>query len=144
MLACVRHRRLCGAMVFLLVLGVAAGLAVYRWLLADLPSLDSLHDYAAAPSSKVYDRHGRLLFEMPPPHGGFHSPVALDEIPLQENEHKDRRQRRLESSLFNTRETLTTDAQSSESILPSDRADRPPTRETASRRQRAPFPGPAA
>jgi len=72
------------------LLGIAAGIAllagagIYAWLLADLPSLDdpgSLYDYTAAPSSKIYDRYGRLLFEMPPPHTGSHSPVPVDEIP---------------------------------------------------------------
>jgi 1A family penicillin-binding protein len=89
MLACLRHRRLWVVMALLLAFILAAGLGIYYWLLADLPPLDrpstgsghSLHDYAAAPSSKIYDRNGRLLFEMPPPYGGFHSPVSLDEVP---------------------------------------------------------------
>jgi 1A family penicillin-binding protein len=38
--------------------------------------------FAVAPSSKVYDRHGRLLFEMPPPHAGRHTPVPLEQMPL--------------------------------------------------------------
>jgi membrane peptidoglycan carboxypeptidase len=81
MLARLRRRRLWGALAILLSLILAAAVAVYAWLLADLPPLDDLHGYAAAPSSKVYDRHGRLLFEMPPPHTGRHSPVPLDEMP---------------------------------------------------------------
>jgi penicillin-binding protein 1C len=63
---------------------LVAGAGLYAWLLADLPPLDepgSLYAYTAVPSSKIYDRHGRLLYEMPPPHTGSHSPVALDEIP---------------------------------------------------------------
>ncbi len=78
-------RRLWLGVAVLLSFILAAGLAVYFWLLADLPVLrdpQALYHYAAAPSSKVYDRHGRLLFEMPPPYSGFHSPVALDEMPL--------------------------------------------------------------
>ncbi len=67
---------LCG-----LILALAF-LALYAWLLADLPALDDLSAYTAAPSSKVYDRHGRLLFEMPPPYTGNHTPVTLDDIPL--------------------------------------------------------------
>ncbi len=84
MLARLRHRRLWVAMALLLALIFAAGLGVYFWLLADLPPLDDatgLYGYAAAPSSKIYDRNGRLLFEMPPPYSGFHSPVPLDEMP---------------------------------------------------------------
>jgi 1A family penicillin-binding protein len=60
---------------------LAAVLGLYFWLLADLPALDDLYSYTSAPSSKVYDRYGRLLFEFPPPHTGRHSPVALDEMP---------------------------------------------------------------
>lgn len=52
------------------------------WLLQDLPSPEDLGAYTTAPSSKVYDRYGRLLFEIPPPYTGSHTPVALDEIPL--------------------------------------------------------------
>ncbi|MGD8516399.1 MAG: penicillin-binding protein 1C [Anaerolineae bacterium] len=80
MLAYIRRRRLW------LILGLScslllAAVTIYFWLLAGLPPLDDLYSYAAAPSNKVYDRHGQLLFEMPPPHGGRHSPVPLSEIP---------------------------------------------------------------
>ena len=85
----VRHRVYAGLGV-LLVLIAAAGLGLYLWLLADLPPLrdpaagaeGSLYGYAATPSSKIFDRYGRLLFEMPPPHAGRHSPVPLGEVPL--------------------------------------------------------------
>jgi membrane peptidoglycan carboxypeptidase len=89
MLARLRHRRLWAAAILCLSLSLLASLGTYCWLLADLPSLDDpldmseggLYGYAAAPSSKIYDRHGRLLFEMPPPHAGRHSPVPLSEMP---------------------------------------------------------------
>jgi len=76
-----RNRRLWTALAILIGLGLLASLGVYFWLLADLPPLDDLHSYAAAPSSKIYDRQGRLLFEMPPPYSGRHSPIALSEVP---------------------------------------------------------------
>lgn len=84
------RRRLIVALGLLLAITAVAGLGLYAWLLADLPRLDSpaageigsLYGYAAAPSSKIYDRHGRLLFEMPPPHTGRHTPVPLEEMPL--------------------------------------------------------------
>ena len=84
MLVRLRHRRWWKGMALVLAPILAAGLGLYLWLLADLPSLDdpaALYAYAAAPSSKVYDRHGRLLFDMPPPYSGFHSPVPLEEMP---------------------------------------------------------------
>jgi membrane carboxypeptidase/penicillin-binding protein len=81
MLARFRRRSLWLVLAVLIgfILALVAGLAI--WLLAGLPSLDDLHGYAAASSSKVYDRHGQLLFEMPPPYGGRHSPIPLDEMP---------------------------------------------------------------
>ncbi len=81
MLARTRYRNLALALAILLSSMLIASLGIYHWLLADLPPLHNLHGYAAAPSSKVYDRHGRLLFEMPPPHTGRHSPVPLSEMP---------------------------------------------------------------
>ena len=82
-------RWLGGALATMLCLFLAAGAGVY-WLLAGLPPLDdptaspglSLYAYAAAPSSKIYDRYGRLLYEMPPPHTGSHTPVPLSDVPL--------------------------------------------------------------
>ena len=54
---------------------------VYVWLVHDLPSPRDLSAFTTAPSSKIYDRRGRLLYEMPPPFTGSHTPVALDRIP---------------------------------------------------------------
>ena len=64
-----------GALVF------GAGISVSAWLFNDLLSPDDLSAYTSVPSSKIYDRRGRLLFEMPPPYTGSHTPVPLDEIP---------------------------------------------------------------
>ncbi|MBN1873346.1 MAG: PBP1A family penicillin-binding protein [Anaerolineae bacterium] len=61
-----------------LVIGVVA---IYLWLFRDLPAPDDLRAYTSAPSSKIYDRYGRLLFEMPPPYTGSHTPVILADIP---------------------------------------------------------------
>jgi 1A family penicillin-binding protein len=63
----------------LLLALVAAWVA--RRLLVDLPSPDRLYERAAAPSTRIYDRRGRLLYEILDPHGGAHTPVPLDEIP---------------------------------------------------------------
>jgi penicillin-binding protein 1C len=65
--------------ILLCLLLIAAALAL--WLFHDLPSPDDLSALAAAPSSKIYDRHGHLLYEMPAPFTGSHTPVALDQIP---------------------------------------------------------------
>jgi 1A family penicillin-binding protein len=81
MLAHLRRRHLSVVVAAVFALLLATSLGVYSWLLADLPPLGDLHGYAAEPSNKVYDRHGRLLFEMPPPHSGRHTPVPLEEMP---------------------------------------------------------------
>ncbi|MBL7065761.1 MAG: PBP1A family penicillin-binding protein [Anaerolineae bacterium] len=67
-------------MVAIVLLTVAA-IGVARWLMVDLPSPDCLYERAVAPSTRIYDRHGRLLYEILDPHGGAHTPVSLDEIP---------------------------------------------------------------
>ena len=55
---------------------------LYAWLIVDLPSFYDLYDKAIAPSTKIYDRHGRLLYEIIDPHVGKHTPLPLDELPL--------------------------------------------------------------
>ena len=83
------HRRLWLALGLILSAILVVSAAAY-WLVADLPRLSgptasqaaTLYGYAAAPSSKIYDRYGRLLYEMPPPETGRHSPVPLEEVPM--------------------------------------------------------------
>ena len=65
----------------LLGLLLLSGLGLWLWIGHDLPSPEDLESYTSAPSSKILDRHGRLLFEMPPPYTGRHTPVPLAEIP---------------------------------------------------------------
>ncbi|HRU94888.1 MAG TPA: hypothetical protein P5195_06655, partial [Anaerolineae bacterium] len=71
-------RWLAGILAAGIVILVSAGL----WLLADLPAPDDLTAYTSAPTSKIYDRQGRLLYEMLPPYTGLHTPVPLEAIPL--------------------------------------------------------------
>jgi 1A family penicillin-binding protein len=59
-----------------------AGWALYAWLIVDLPSFHDLHGQVIAPSTKIYDRYGRLLYEIMDPHLGKHTPLPLDEIPV--------------------------------------------------------------
>ncbi|MBN1139039.1 MAG: PBP1A family penicillin-binding protein, partial [Anaerolineae bacterium] len=81
MLARVRRRRLWVTLSIVLVAIAVTGLGLYLWLVSGLPAVDDLSKYTVMPSSYVYDRYGRLLFEMPPPHTGSHSPVPLAEMP---------------------------------------------------------------
>ncbi|RMF49821.1 MAG: penicillin-binding protein 1C [Chloroflexota bacterium] len=68
------------ALIALVPLGIAFG-ALYLWLFADLPSLDNLQAGLALPSTRLYDRHGRLLYEVIDPQGGRNRVVPLEQIP---------------------------------------------------------------
>ncbi len=64
--------------------GLLVSLAAFTvWLLADLPPIDRLQAGLALPSSRLYDRHGRLLYEIiaDTEHGGRNAAVPLTEIP---------------------------------------------------------------
>jgi 1A family penicillin-binding protein len=63
------------------ILLTLALVGMVRWLVVDLPSPDRLYERAAAPSTHIYDRHGRLLYEIVDPHAGAHTPLPLEEIP---------------------------------------------------------------
>lgn len=52
-----------------------------RYLLVELPSPDRLYERATAPSTRIYDRNRRLLYEILDPHGGAHTPLKLADIP---------------------------------------------------------------
>ena len=60
---------------------VGAG-SVSVWVLADLPSLDGLEAGMALPSTRIYDRHGRLLYEMLASGQGRNRVLPLSEFPL--------------------------------------------------------------
>ncbi len=76
-------RRHLKRLLFLLIcLSALCAAGVYAWLFVDLPSLDALYTRAAAPSTKILDRRGRLLVEIIDPHRGKHTPAPLDAIPL--------------------------------------------------------------
>jgi 1A family penicillin-binding protein len=60
---------------------LVASVAVYLWLFKDLPSPANLSAGEVAPSTILYDRRGRVLYEIMDPHVGRHQPVPLAEIP---------------------------------------------------------------
>ncbi|MEO8082916.1 MAG: transglycosylase domain-containing protein, partial [Ardenticatenales bacterium] len=74
----VRHRR--RALVGLAgVLALAAVVALH-WLTADLPAPGALITRAASDATKIYDRRGRLLFEVLDPRAGRRTRVALADV----------------------------------------------------------------
>lgn len=64
-------------------LALAFGLSLYFWLFADLPSIDRLQAGMALPSTRIYDRRGRLLYEIisDTETGGRNTALPLHEIP---------------------------------------------------------------
>jgi len=60
---------------------LASVVTIQQWLLVDLPHPSELYQYTTAPSTKIYDRHGTLLYEITDPHQGLHTPLTLAEIP---------------------------------------------------------------
>ncbi|HDQ72950.1 MAG TPA: penicillin-binding protein, partial [Chloroflexi bacterium] len=77
-----RLRKLGRIFILLGLLLAVAAYGVFRWLVVDLPSPDRLYEWAAAPSTRIYDRYGRLLYEIVDPHGGAHAPIPLADVPL--------------------------------------------------------------
>ncbi len=65
----------------LLALAAAAGL--YIALSADLPSPEAMIVRAAPDTTKIYDRQGRLLYEVLDPRAGRRTRLRLDQMPLQ-------------------------------------------------------------
>jgi 1A family penicillin-binding protein len=68
------------AVVLLLVLVVASG-TVYRWVFVDLPDIDTIDTGTALPSTQIYDRQGRLLYQIADPNTGMNRVVSLDTLP---------------------------------------------------------------
>lgn len=72
-----RHKLLVGVALALLM-SFTAGVV---WVFYDLPSIDLLRDGMALPSTRIYDRNGKLLYEILPPEQGRNTVVALESIP---------------------------------------------------------------
>lgn len=71
-----------GALV-LLVLATAVGAGLYIWLLRDLPSAERLSEGFAAPSVRIEDRHGALLYDVLAADGGRHVALPPEAVPPQ-------------------------------------------------------------
>ncbi len=65
-----------------LLIAALSAFALYTWLATDLPTTPDWAATAVAPSTIIYDRHGRVLYEITDPFTGRHQPAALKDIPL--------------------------------------------------------------
>lgn len=73
-----RRRKIALALVGLLLIG---GGVVYTWIFAGLPSLEALDAGMALPATRIYDRHGTLLYEIRTQAKGTNRVIPLTEIP---------------------------------------------------------------
>ncbi|MBN2304307.1 MAG: PBP1A family penicillin-binding protein [Anaerolineae bacterium] len=76
-----RRRRWQKVALIALALLVAGGIAVYQWIFAGLPDIAALDAGMALPSTRIYDRQGRLLYQIADPDTGLNRVVALDDLP---------------------------------------------------------------
>lgn len=64
----------------LAALALLLGGTLYAWLLVGLPPVDALEDGLALPSTRIYDRQGRLLYQIADPQTGVNEVVPLDQM----------------------------------------------------------------
>src|SRR5689334_2217609 len=69
--------RACGVCLAVLLL-----IGAYFWFSTDLPAPERLRARAALGSTRILDRRGNLLYEVPDPLSSRQQPVSLNEIPL--------------------------------------------------------------
>ncbi|HWQ83825.1 MAG TPA: transglycosylase domain-containing protein [Anaerolineales bacterium] len=74
-----RIKIIASVLVGLLILALAGG---WVWLTHDLPGLDELPQRLNAPSLRITDRNGVLLYEALPETGGRHGVLPIESIPL--------------------------------------------------------------
>lgn len=74
-----RHYRILFSICACLLL--AGGLFVYLYIFHDLPDVRQIDAGLALPSTRIYDRHGVLLYEILPPEQGRNRAIVLDSIP---------------------------------------------------------------
>lgn len=67
------------ALAALAFVGAAAALMI--WVCYDLPPIDRLQAGLALPSTRIYDRRGRILYEVIDPEGGRNVALPLERIP---------------------------------------------------------------
>ena len=75
------RRRWLILLLFLAFLAAASAAVIYAWLLADLPALDHVDARMVRPTSRLLDRHGRLLYEVIDPDMGKQINLDLAALP---------------------------------------------------------------
>ncbi|MBN1200911.1 MAG: PBP1A family penicillin-binding protein [Anaerolineae bacterium] len=76
-----RRRRWQQVAVIVFALALVCTAAVYQWILVDLPDIAALEAGMALPSTIIYDRQGRVLYQIADPETGVNQVVSLDDLP---------------------------------------------------------------
>jgi 1A family penicillin-binding protein len=76
-----KRKQIVAITIILAALVGAVALGLTSRLLVDLPQPTELYQYTTAPSTKIFDRNGVLLYEITDPHQGLHTPLTLADIP---------------------------------------------------------------
>jgi len=76
-----RRRRWQKIVIIMLALLIIGSVTLYKWLFTDLPDVTSIETGMALPSTRIYDRQGRLLYQIADPQTGINQIVALEDLP---------------------------------------------------------------
>lgn len=76
-----RRARWQRAVMIVVALVLVASGALYVWAFTDLPDIDALQEGMVLPSTRIYDRQGRLLYQIADTDMGINQVVPLQELP---------------------------------------------------------------
>jgi penicillin-binding protein 1C len=76
---CRRRRTKVALLALLAMFGVCA--AFYAWVFVGLPDVNQIETRLALPSTRIYDRQGRLLYQIADPNTGLNRQVSRTDVP---------------------------------------------------------------
>lgn len=76
-----RRTFLLKAVLLCAILLTGGAIALYGWLLSDLPPIGSVETRLVRPTTQILDRRGRLLYEVMDPNAGKQISLALETLP---------------------------------------------------------------
>ncbi|MGQ9849884.1 MAG: penicillin-binding protein 1C [Aggregatilineaceae bacterium] len=74
-----RRRTKIALLALLTMFGVCA--AFYAWIFAGLPDVDEIENRLALPSTRIFDRQGRLLYQIADPQTGLNQQISRADVP---------------------------------------------------------------
>ena len=76
-----RRRRRTKIALLGLVAIFSACVAFYAWVFAGLPDVDEIENRLALPSTRIFDRQGRLLYQIADPQTGLNQQISRTDVP---------------------------------------------------------------